>query len=111
MNLWIKDKDFLFFENEEIIDYKNYFSWISWQQTVSFSTPENSKIVYNELLKIDENERIKLFNTALELYGENLNKELNLKTSYIFTQYNKTSWIYNTITEKIFDILKNKKIL
>ena len=97
--------DILFFENNEIINYKNYFNWLTWQQTVLFSIPENSKIVYNKLLKIEENERIKLFNTALELYGENLNIELNLKTSYIFTQYNKTSWIYNTITDKILKFL------
>ena len=29
--------------------------------------------------------------------------ELNLKTSRLFTQYNKVFWIYNNITDKIYD--------
>lgn len=95
----------LIFEDEEIINFKNYFRFITWQQSVSFSVPTESKLVYKHLIKISEVEKLELFNNAVKLYGNNLYKEINLKTSYIFTQYNKISWIYNTITEKINDII------
>ena len=88
-------------DNENIINCNNYFKWLIWCHH-SFPNSEKLIFVYDHLKKINDSEKQDLFKKSINLYG-NLYIELNLKTSRLFTQYNKVFWIYNNITDKIYD--------